>query len=94
MQSALDILWSYSGEFFEENPLEEEMKDMGIGGDLEEIRGEYDLMLKQVLQESGLALPAGPRNQRGGKSGVHSEHFGFILSNLQYMQRTYPEMSW
>ena len=94
MQEAIDYLWPYSAELLEETPLEEEMKTLGIGADLNEIKKAYHSNVNAILQEATLSIPEGQFFHSGGKKGVHSEHLGFILADLQYMQRTYPNMAW
>ena len=50
--------------------------------------------MAQVLEEATLAVPDLKYFQKGGKIGVHTEHMGYLLADLQYMQRTYPNMEW
>lgn len=94
MQVAVNYLYPYLGELFEESPVEKEMKALGIGVDLSALRSAYFEQVKATLQEATLDLPQFFGFHSGGKKGIHTEHFGFILSNLQYMQRTYPGMKW
>jgi ring-1,2-phenylacetyl-CoA epoxidase subunit PaaC len=94
MQSALDQLGSFVDELFYETREEKEMREAGIGADLEKVKTEYETDLQQVFTEAGLTLPEGPWHRTKGKEGVHSEHLGFILTELQYMQRAYPNMQW
>ncbi|MEM7513390.1 MAG: 1,2-phenylacetyl-CoA epoxidase subunit PaaC [Bacteroidota bacterium] len=94
MQDAVNHLWPYVGELFMPTQEEEEMLSYGIGADLTVIKAEYDETIRQVIGESTLALPEIIGSQKGGKTGIHSEHMGFILTDLQYMQRTYPNMNW
>ena len=94
MQAAIDYLWPYVGELFEETAIEAEMKSMGIGADLNEIKATYLPKVHTTLKEATLEIPNGKWSQSGGKRGVHSEHLGFALAELQYMQRTYPDMAW
>lgn len=94
VQAAVDYLWPYAGEFFQETDLEKELKEAGIGADLVEVQKSFDRTVKEVLAEATLTLPENPYKYSGGKKGIHSEHLGYILSDLQYMQRTYPDMAW
>ncbi|MFT4760087.1 MAG: ring-1,2-phenylacetyl-CoA epoxidase subunit PaaC [Paraglaciecola sp.] len=94
MQAAIDYLWPYSNEMMEVSPLEQEMLDFGIGADLEVVKAQFLATVNEVLNEVDLTLPTVKWFQSGGKKGVHTEHFGFILSDLQYMQRAYPNMAW
>lgn len=94
MQDALNILWAYSGELMEETALEKEMKEAGIGADLNLVKQKFDAHVKATFAEAKLSTPEVARFQSGGKKGIHSEHMGFMLSELQYMQRAYPNMNW
>ncbi|MEM1216497.1 MAG: 1,2-phenylacetyl-CoA epoxidase subunit PaaC [Bacteroidota bacterium] len=94
VQAALDYLWPYVGELLQETPTEAEMKALGVGADLPSLEAAYLSRIKATIEEATLTLPTAPWTQSGGKQGIHTEHFGFILSDLQYMQRTYPEMTW
>jgi ring-1,2-phenylacetyl-CoA epoxidase subunit PaaC len=93
MMKAVDELWSYTGEMF--IPAEYE-KESGI--DFEKIKKEWDQKVKQVFEEASLIPPLGGGGavfmQTGGKDGRHTEHLGFILTELQYLQRTYPGAEW
>ncbi len=94
MQAAIDYLWPYTEELFKETTLEKEMKEMGIGADLASIKEDYLTKVNNLLQEATLKLPESVFIQTKGKQGIHSEHMGFMLANLQYMQRAYPNMKW
>ncbi len=94
MQTALDNLWMFQGEFFDKTEADEKMIENGIGADLDKIQPLYEQKVKAVLKEATLEIPEGNWSQSGGKEGRHSEHIGHILSELQYMQRAYPGMEW
>ena len=94
MQHAINYLYPYTAELTEETPVELEMKEMGIGANLPAMKANYYDRVHQVLNEATLEIPEATWFQSGGKKGVHSEHLGYILAQLQYMQRTYPNMSW
>ena len=94
MQAAVDYLYPYIGELTEESDIEKEMKEKGIGADLPALRGPYFAKIKSILEEATLNVPELIWSHSGGKKGVHSEHLGHILSELQYMQRAYPNMQW
>ena len=66
----------------------------GIGVDVTLLKANYYRKVNSILQEATLETPAVEYFQKGGKQGIHSEHMGFILTELQYMQRTYPNMTW
>lgn len=94
MQEAIDHLWRYAGELVEASPLETEMKTLGIGADLKAVGTAYWDQVKSLLREATLEIPEVNGFQKGGKQGIHTEHMGYILSELQYMQRAYPNMAW
>ena len=94
MQAAMDQLWSYTGELFLETEDEKAMKEAGVGADYGKMRPQFDADVQQVFHEAGLVIPEGPWHRTIGKNGVHSENLGYILADLQYMQRTYPNMEW
>jgi ring-1,2-phenylacetyl-CoA epoxidase subunit PaaC len=94
IQAALQVLYTYTGGLFEETTWEKEMADSGIGVSLPGLRPAYDQDLAAVFAEAGLSAEGLTAGQTGGKRGIHSEHMGFMLAQLQYMQRAYPGMQW
>ena len=50
--------------------------------------------VNEILQEATLQIPDMKYFQKGGKQGIHSEHMGYLLADMQYMQRTFPNMNW
>jgi len=94
MQAAIDKLYPFTGEFFHETPLEKEMKENGVGVDLEKIQIAFDQQVSQIFAEAKMSVPDAKQRMVKGKYGIHSEQLGFILSDFQYMQRAYPNMEW
>lgn len=93
-QTALNTLYPFAHEFFQESDIEKEMRENGIGADITSIESEYQKIVKNVLLEAQLQLPEIPNRQANGKTGKHSEQMGYILAEFQYMQRAYPNMTW
>jgi ring-1,2-phenylacetyl-CoA epoxidase subunit PaaC len=93
-QEALNRLWRYSLELLSESDTEKEMKESGIGADLLLLADSYGSDVETVFREAGLLIPQGRWTPSNGKIGMHSEHMGFMLADLQYMQRVYPNMKW
>ena len=62
--------------------------------DVTKLKSDYYKTVNTILEESTLQIPTIEYFQKGGKNGVHSEHMGYILTELQYIQRTYPNMTW
>ncbi len=89
MLNAIDALWMYTGEMF--IPSESEMT---LQIPLDKIYKQWDAKTKAVLNEATLLIPGKVFMQKGGKSGVHTEYLGYILTEMQYMQRTYPDSEW
>ena len=94
MQDAIRHFALYCGEFFQESETEKEMAAAGIGVSVSSLLPEYKSFTNEVLQEAGLEIQDSDWTQSGGKKGIHSEHLGYILAELQYMQRAYPGMEW
>ena len=94
MQEAINHFGLYTGELFEASAVEKEMAEAGIGVSPSSLLTPFLTFTNEVLQEAGLEIPDYKWSQSGGKKGVHSEHLGYILADLQYMQRAYPGMEW
>lgn len=95
MQAALDLLYPYVGEMFESDAVEAELAEAGIAPDLSELRESYDAAVRRVLTEATLTRPESAFAQRGGKTGFrHTEHLGYLLTEMQWLQRAYPGATW
>lgn len=94
MQSAVEELWRYTGEMFDVDAVEERMVAEGIGVDLAALREPWLERVRSTLEEATLTPPEGKWMQLGGKRGVHSENLGFLLAEMQFLQRAYPNASW
>jgi len=70
------------------------MATEGIGVDVTKLKDNYYNNVNKLLEEATLQIPESKYFQKGGKQGIHTEHLGYLLSDLQYMQRTYPNMEW
>ncbi|OUS00479.1 phenylacetate-CoA oxygenase subunit PaaI [Flavobacteriales bacterium 33_180_T64] len=94
MQDAINDLWTYTDELFHQTEADITMVSEGIGVDVTKLKEGYYKRVNEILEAATLETPESKYFQKGGKKGMHTEHLGFILSNLQYMQRTYPNMKW
>ena len=94
IQTAINDLWIYTDELFQPTEAETAMLAQGIGVDWSKLKSTYYQQVGAVLAEATLNTPNVVYFQKGGKQGIHSEHMGFILTELQYMQRAYPNMQW
>jgi ring-1,2-phenylacetyl-CoA epoxidase subunit PaaC len=94
-QAAADDLWMYSGEVFAYDAVDQAMVDAGIAPPADELRAHWLEHVGEIFAEATLAMPAPDAwMQKGGKQGVHSEHLGFILAEMQFLQRAYPGAEW
>ena len=94
MQTALNDLWMFTGEMFEMNETDAALIPQGIAVDLNEIKVIWDKKVDAILKEATLTRPADGWMQSGGKKGVHTENLGYILAEMQYLPRAYPDAKW
>jgi ring-1,2-phenylacetyl-CoA epoxidase subunit PaaC len=93
-QQALAALWRFTGELFTPDAIDEEMAAAGIGPSLETLRVRWDARVAAVLGEATLERPAAAPYPWHGKRGVHTEHLGHMLAQMQHLPRTYPGAAW
>jgi ring-1,2-phenylacetyl-CoA epoxidase subunit PaaC len=93
-QRALERLWPYTVELFEADALDREMAEQGIAPPLDEVRGAWNRHIDEVLAEATLERPADRPFTWFGKRGEHSEHLGYLLAEMQHLQRTHPGARW
>jgi ring-1,2-phenylacetyl-CoA epoxidase subunit PaaC len=95
MQDAFDALWMYTGEAFTGDAVDAAMAAGGIGPDPATLRAPWLAHVGGVFERATLVLPpVDAWMQRGGKGGVHSEHLGYLLAEMQFLQRAYPGAAW
>jgi ring-1,2-phenylacetyl-CoA epoxidase subunit PaaC len=94
IDAALARLWLYTPELFEDDAVDAAAQASGLGPAWSELRELWLAEMREILHEAGLALPADSAFRSGGKRGVHSEHMGYILSDMQYLQRAFPGGAW
>lgn len=93
-QKALDNLWRYTNELFYETEEAKSLVMAGIVPPMSEIKILWKQTVEANLTEATLVIPTNNWQFDGGRRGVHSEHLGYLLAELQYMQRAYPNMKW
>lgn len=91
---ALDELKDFVGELFFMTPWESELADQQIAVDRQTLQGEWDRYVQGFLAQSDLKFADSQLQIRGGRDGIHTEHLGHMLSEMQYIQRAYPNMQW
>jgi ring-1,2-phenylacetyl-CoA epoxidase subunit PaaC len=94
VQSALDTLWPYTVELFAEDELDRMMADQGVAPRLTDVQAAWSLRIDEILAEATLQRPKNRPHSWHGKRGQHSEHLGYILAEMQHLQRTYPGARW
>jgi len=94
VQQSLDDLWKFTGEMFSPDDLDDEMRAVFNGPHLEIIEAQWREDVRAVVEEATLKMPDDQWMASGGKAGRHSEHMGFLLAELQYLQRTYAGATW
>lgn len=94
IQESLNTLWRYSSELFFMDEVESSLIVDNVIPDLAPLKEQWELYVKNVFDEATLSIPDNNWKQEGGRKGLHSEHLGFILTELQYIQRAYPGMEW
>ena len=94
MTEAVDNLWSYTGELFQMDSIDQTLIATGVAVDLAPLREPWLRDITTTFAEASLAVPQNDWAQRGGKRGVHTEHLGFLLAEMQFLQRAYPNATW
>ncbi|MBG9375972.1 phenylacetate-CoA oxygenase subunit PaaC [Panacibacter sp. DH6] len=95
MMVAADELWRFTGEMFIPADYEKEAGISGFGVNVESMQQDWLKKVEAIFEEATLPMPgAAGYMQRGGKEGTHTEHLGYILAAMQYLQRTYPGCEW
>ena len=93
-QDAIEVLWMFTDDMFETLPGDKILVEQKIIPDLATLRQKWDAMIKQVLDEATIKIPAKSFMMKTGRKGIHTEYLGFILAELQFMQRAYPGAKW
>ena len=94
MQAALAQLWRYHNELFVSDAVDAQAKASGLGPDWSSLQAAWHDQMVGLFSEAGLVVPANGAYVSTGKWGQHSEHMGFILTEMQYLQRAYPGGAW
>jgi ring-1,2-phenylacetyl-CoA epoxidase subunit PaaC len=94
MQHAVNQLWEFTGELFMPSEIEKSAFEKGIGADLSSIAPLWHSKVNEIMELATLDIPSSTYQQKGGKKGVHSEHLGYILADMQFLQRAYPGAEW
>jgi len=93
-QGSVDALWRFTGELFAPDEVDNVFEAEFDGPDLFRIREQWQKNVAAVLQEATLEMPEDHWMASGGKEGRHTEHFGFMIAEMQYLQRAHPGATW
>lgn len=94
MQDALNDLWPYTGEMFASDDVEECLSAADVVPHPHSLKSGWDEIVSETLSEATLKKPDDGYMHKGGRRGVHTEHLGFILTEMQFLQRAYPGAVW
>jgi ring-1,2-phenylacetyl-CoA epoxidase subunit PaaC len=94
VEAAITKLWPYNEELFSTTATEKALFELGIAPDYSLIQQQLNEHVAKVFDSATLTVPSGVFMQKGGKEGRHTEELGYLLAELQYMQRTYPGLEW
>lgn len=95
VQAAADALWMYTGEMFNYDAVDQAMVDAGVAPAAAPLRAQWLEHVAAIFAEATLVMPSPDAwMQKGGKQGVHSEHLGYLLAEMQFLQRAYPGAEW
>ncbi len=94
MQAALDLLWPYAQEWFMDDAVDQACAEQGTAPLASSLQAPWLALVSEVLSAATLTMPTLEGHQKGGKRGVHTEHLGYMLADMQFLQRTYPGAQW
>jgi ring-1,2-phenylacetyl-CoA epoxidase subunit PaaC len=94
VQTALEDTWRFTGELFDADEVDTKIHARGIGPGLDGLRPLWEETVNAALAEATLERPAAQTMLTGGKQGRHTEHLGFLLAEMQFLPRAYPDARW
>jgi len=92
--TAIDDLWMYTGELFENSELDEALINEGIAVDASVLHELWNETVQGIFHRINLPLPQEGYMLKGGIKGVHTEHLGHLLAEMQFLPRAYPDAKW
>ncbi|MFN8230080.1 MAG: 1,2-phenylacetyl-CoA epoxidase subunit PaaC [Bacteroidia bacterium] len=94
LQNAIDALWTYTGEMFEQDEIDLNLSKNNIAPNALDFKANWLNTISTTLKNATLKLPENSFMMFGGRNGKHTENLGHILSEMQYLQRAYPNATW
>jgi ring-1,2-phenylacetyl-CoA epoxidase subunit PaaC len=97
VQRAIDELWRFTPELFAADDVDARLAALGTGPDLVALRSQWESLVRDVIERATLTLPhdvARSPGTRGGRTGMHTEHLGHMLAEMQIVARSHPGATW
>ena len=94
VQNSLNELWMFTDDLFIDGEGDQELKDKGIVPDLEVIKKAWEKEVTELFKTATLEIPKEVFMMKGSRTGIHSEHLGFLLAEMQFLPRAYPDAKW
>lgn len=94
LERAIQDLWPYAQELFDADAVDDAAEARGLGPNWAALKDAWTEEMDSIIQAADVQVPAPTRFRSAGKSGRHSEHLGFMLAEMQYLQRAYPGGVW
>jgi ring-1,2-phenylacetyl-CoA epoxidase subunit PaaC len=94
VQRSLDELWKFTGELFAGDEIDTLIQTEFAGPDLEQLQAVWAGDIADIVKEATLTLPQDQWMAGGGRDGRHTEDFGYLIAEMQYLQRAYPGLNW
>lgn len=94
LQNAVNDLWMFTAEMFDMDAVDELLIKEGIAPDLNKIKTLWEKQVSDVLTQATIEIPITTFKQKGSREGKHTEHLGFLLAEMQYVHRAYPDAKW
>jgi ring-1,2-phenylacetyl-CoA epoxidase subunit PaaC len=94
LQTAINELWMFTHELFEMAEEDEILIQKGIVFNLEDIKPQWSALVNSILFEADIEIPNVDYMQTGSRKGIHTEYLGHLLTEMQYLQRAYPDATW
>jgi len=94
MQQGVDAVWPYVSELFESDALTTALAASGVAVDPNSLEEQVLVYVEQVLTEATLTRPEATVRHTGGRSGIHTEQFGYVLAEMQHLARSHPGAKW
>lgn len=94
MQESLNAQWRFTGEMFAGDAIDSAIEKDFAGPQLQSIAAAWQDSVAAVIDEATLSLPENPYMASGGREGRHTEHLGFLIAEMQHLQRAHPGATW